>query len=529
MQNQPDTGLPHVSVIVRAFNEEEHLGRLLEGIFVQKIDFTLEVILVDSGSTDGTLEVASGYPVKVVHIAPEDFSFGRSLNVGIAEARAEICVIVSAHCYPMDSRWIPELVAPFSDAKTALVYGRQRGGQTTKYSEEQIFARWFPAKSVDDYQVSFCNNANSAIRRKTWESHPFDEELTGLEDIEWARRVRSEGYRISYRATATVYHVHDESRQQIYNRYYREALAYRQIYTNETFRFYDFARFFLMNTFGDSVHALRDGCFIENAIEIPVFRFLQFWATYRAHTRSGISKDMQRQLYYPRLRLFRKKSKSPKQTGAAKPRIYDISRPLSAKAPVWPGAKNFSLEWTKRFERDGVNESHLSFNLHTGTHMDAPFHFAADGARLEGISLDALIGKAQVLQYFSSGPIDVSFFEAAEIANDCRRLLLRTRNSLPQSSAIFDPNFVAVSSESAQWLVDRGIELIGIDGPSIQPFHDEDNRVHQVLLAAGVIVLEGLDLKDVEPAHYHLTALPLNIPEAEGAPVRAILAQEEAQ
>jgi arylformamidase len=123
----------------------------------------------------------------------------------------------------------------------------------------------------------------------------------------------------------------------------------------------------------------------------------------------------------------------------------------------------------------------------------------------------------------------VSFFEAAEIANDCRRLLLRTRNSLPQSSAMFDPNFVAVSSESAQWLVDRGIELIGIDGPSIQPFHDEDNRVHQVLLAAGVIVLEGLDLKDVEPAHYHLTALPLNIPEAEGAPVRAILAQEEAQ
>jgi len=295
---------PKVSIIIRAFNEAEHLGRLLEGISFQKVDFPIETILVDSGSTDRTLEVASGYPVEIVHITPEEFSFGRSLNMGLASAQGDYCAIVSAHCYPMDERWLADLVAPFAEPRTALVYGRQRGAEKTKYSEEQIFARWFPDQSVDDYQVSFCNNANSAIRRAVWQSHPFDEELPGLEDIDWARRVRGEGYRISYQATASVYHVHDESRQQIYRRYFREALAYRQIYPDEAFRFFDFVRFFLMNTTTDIVHAVRDGRFMPNAFEIPAFRCLQFWATYRAHARSGISKEMQEQLYYPRLQLI---------------------------------------------------------------------------------------------------------------------------------------------------------------------------------------------------------------------------------
>ncbi len=325
---------PQVSIIVRAFNEEEHLGRLSEGIYFQKFDFPIEVILVDSGSTDRTLEVASAFPVKIIHIAPEEFSFGRSLNFGLAAAQGDFCAIVSAHCYPVDQHWLADLVAPFADERTALVYGRQRGGETTKYSEEQIFASWFPSESVEDYQVSFCNNANSAIRRAVWKSHPFDEELPGLEDIDWARRVRREGYRISYQATAGVYHVHDENRRQIYRRYYREALAYRQIYPDEAFRFFDFARFFLMNTISDAVHAVRDGCFMANASEIPVFRCLQFWATYRAHARSGITKEMQRQLYYPRLQLLTKPPATRAEPDKAKVRASDGSRPHATGSPV---------------------------------------------------------------------------------------------------------------------------------------------------------------------------------------------------
>lgn len=319
---------PQVSIIVRAFNEEAHLGRLLEGVYFQKVDFPIEVILVDSGSTDRTLEIASAFPVKVVHIAPEEFSFGRSLNFGLAAAQGDFCAIVSAHCYPVDQDWLANLVAPFADVQTALVYGRQRGDERTKYSEEQIFASWFPDESVDDYQVAFCNNANSAIRRSVWKGHPFDEALSGLEDIDWARRVRREGHRISYQATAGVRHVHDESRQQIYRRYYREAFAYRQIYPDEAFGLFDFARFFLMNTLSDAVHAARDGCFLANAFEIPVFRGLQFWATYRAHARSGITKEMQRQLYYPR--LLTKPPTSRARPEKATVGASDVSRPDAA-------------------------------------------------------------------------------------------------------------------------------------------------------------------------------------------------------
>ena len=318
---------PQGSIIVRAFNEEQHLGRLLEGISFQKCDIPIEVILVDSGSTDRTLEVASAFPVTIVHITPEEFSFGRSLNVGLAVAQGEYCVIVSAHCYPMDEHWLSELLAPFADERTALVYGRQRGGETTKYSEEQIFASWFPNESVADYQVAFCNNANSAIRRAVWKSHPFDEELPGLEDIDWARRVRREGHRIGYQATAGVVHVHDENRRQIYQRYYREALAYRQIYPDEAFRLFDFARFFSMNVFGDAFHAIRDGCFLSNAIEIPIFRYLQFWATYRAHARTGISKEMQRQLYYPRVQLSTNRGAARREPDVANTRASNSSLP----------------------------------------------------------------------------------------------------------------------------------------------------------------------------------------------------------
>jgi D-3-phosphoglycerate dehydrogenase len=325
---------PYVSIIVRAFNEEEHLGRLLEGIYFQKVDFPIEVILVDSGSTDRTLEIAAAFPVRIVHIAPEEFSFGRSLNLGVASAQGDLCVIVSAHCYPVDQDWLTNLVAPFTDERTALVYGRQRGDERTRYSEEQIFASWFPDESVDDYQVSFCNNANSAIRRSVWKNHPYDEELPGLEDIDWARRVRRENHRISYQATAGVHHVHDENRQQIYRRYYREALAYRQIYPDEAFRLFDFARFFVMNTLSDAAHAVRDGCFLANAAGIPVFRGLQFWATYRAHARSGITKEMQRQLYYPRLQLRSRPLAEPVAAEAEEIRSAEVARPQATGNPV---------------------------------------------------------------------------------------------------------------------------------------------------------------------------------------------------
>ena len=123
------------SIVIRCYNEEEHIGKLLRGIFEQTIS-NVELIIVDSGSTDSTLEIASEYPVKIVSIKPSEFTFGRSLNLGCQEATGEYIVIVSAHVYPVYQDWLSNLIAPFSDPKVALTYGRQQGNETTKYQKQ---------------------------------------------------------------------------------------------------------------------------------------------------------------------------------------------------------------------------------------------------------------------------------------------------------------------------------------------------------------------------------------------------------
>ena len=138
------------SIIIRAYNEEAHIGRLLTGLSQQNLgDF--EVILVDSGSTDATVDIVRGgswnFPIHVHHIQPEQFSFGRSLNLGIRHAMGDVIVIASAHVYPVYPDWIEKLIAPLADEKAGLAYGKQRGGKTTRFSEHQIFAAWFPDRS----------------------------------------------------------------------------------------------------------------------------------------------------------------------------------------------------------------------------------------------------------------------------------------------------------------------------------------------------------------------------------------------
>ncbi|HEY2982036.1 MAG TPA: glycosyltransferase family A protein, partial [Anaerolineales bacterium] len=178
------------SVIIRAYNEEKHLGRLLEGISHQSVK-DVELILVDSGSTDRTVSIAESFGVRVVHIRPGEFTFGRSLNLGVRAATRELVVIASAHVYPVYPDWLECLLRPFEDEAVALVYGKQRGGETAKFSEQQVFHQWYPDGDVPRQPSPFCNNANAAIRRSLWEAHPYDEALTGLEDLDWAKWAQS--------------------------------------------------------------------------------------------------------------------------------------------------------------------------------------------------------------------------------------------------------------------------------------------------------------------------------------------------
>jgi glycosyltransferase involved in cell wall biosynthesis len=288
-----------VSLIIRCYNEEQHIGRLLSGVMQQTIADDVEIILVDSGSTDATVSIASRYPVHVVSIRPEEFSFGYSLNRGCREATGEFLVMASAHVYPVYADWLERLLAPFADPDIALVYGRQIGNEQTKYSEHQVFARWFPEQSQRYQDTPFCNNANAAVRRSVWEQLPYDETLTGLEDIDWAQRAMQQGYKVAYAADAEIVHVHDETPKRIYNRYRREAIALKRIFPHEQFRLRDFIRLFSANVINDYVHAWRDRVLRRNLRDIFVFRLMQFWGTYRGFAQGSVTSQLKQTFYYP--------------------------------------------------------------------------------------------------------------------------------------------------------------------------------------------------------------------------------------
>jgi rhamnosyltransferase len=288
-----------ISIVIRAYNEAEHIERLMIGIGAQTVA-PHEVILVDSGSTDETVSIARGYGARIVDVDPAEFTFGRALNRGCAAAGGDICVFPSGHVYPVSSTWLEQLVEPFHDERVALSYGRQRGSETNKFSEHRIFAQWFPAASACPQTSYFCNNANCAIRRSTWEELPYDETLTGLEDLAWAKAVRARGGWIAYVAEAEVVHVHDETWEQVQARYRREAMAMRSIDEHSHFTRGDFVRLLARNVLFDMRAAWRQGILREELGSIVMFRYHQLAGTYRGfHGPPEVSAQLRARLYYP--------------------------------------------------------------------------------------------------------------------------------------------------------------------------------------------------------------------------------------
>lgn len=288
-----------LSIVIRAYNEEENIERLMLGIAAQRLQ-AHEVIVVDSGSTDATVEIARNHGAKIVPIKKSEFTFGRALNRGCAEANGDILVFASAHVYPVYDTWLEKLVEPFEDSNVVLSYGRQRGNELTKFSEHQVFARWFPRTSEFPQRTYFCNNANCAIRRSTWEEQPYDESITGLEDLAWAKAAQARGGQLAYVAEAEIVHVHNETWQQIQNRYRREAIAMRSIVENAHFTRADFARLFFRTAFQDSRAAWRGGVLRKELSSILRFRWHQNLGTYRGYNDPPeISTQLRKRFYYP--------------------------------------------------------------------------------------------------------------------------------------------------------------------------------------------------------------------------------------
>jgi len=288
------------SIIIRAYNEEKHLGRLLEGIRHQTLK-DVEIILVDSGSTDSTVEIAESYGARLVKIPSEEFTFGRSLNFGVREATYEYLVIASAHVYPVYPDWLASLMHPLLDGQVALTYGKQRGPASAKFSEQQIFHQWFPETSNLRQETAFCNNANAAIRKNIWKKNPYDETLTGLEDLAWGKWAKEHGYAIAYVAEAEVIHVHHETPRAVFNRYRREAMAFKRIHPESHFSIYDFARLTATNIASDVWHAARERALWRNLGSIFWFRLMQFHGTRLGHRQAGlVTPQLRETFYYPR-------------------------------------------------------------------------------------------------------------------------------------------------------------------------------------------------------------------------------------
>lgn len=289
-----------VSVIIRCFNEERHIGTLLEHVYHQTVHDP-QVIVVDSGSTDGTLGIVERFPVRLVRVNPADFTFGYSLNQGCRAATGAYLVMASAHVVPCGPEWIRRLVGPFADPRVALVYGRQVGDEKTKFSEHQLFAKQYPPQSNLDQRTPFCNNANAAIRRSLWLEHAYNEALSGLEDLAWGKWAVERGLRIAYNADAAVIHIHEESAAQIKRRHMREALALKQIFPDSHITLLNFVALLLSNIGRDLLAALRRGQAVGRLFEILMFRTMQYWGTYRGmNYRSPLTHELITKFYYPR-------------------------------------------------------------------------------------------------------------------------------------------------------------------------------------------------------------------------------------
>jgi arylformamidase len=202
--------------------------------------------------------------------------------------------------------------------------------------------------------------------------------------------------------------------------------------------------------------------------------------------------------------------------------IYDITLPLSAELPTYPGDPVLEIRDSLTLAGgDAANVSLLNFGAHTGTHVDAPAHFIEGGKKVESLALEVLLGEAEVVEV----PTDIRVITEEFVKTRSPRVLFKTRNSEYWGNTDFKTNFTYLNLPAAKRLIENGVKLVGIDYLSIEKFGSEKHEVHRALLSHEVIILEGLNLTDVPAGKYELICLPLRLRSnlGDGAPARAVL------
>jgi arylformamidase len=202
--------------------------------------------------------------------------------------------------------------------------------------------------------------------------------------------------------------------------------------------------------------------------------------------------------------------------------LFDISPPIDTSTPVWPGDTRVDIERVWRMEAGSpVNVARLTLSPHTGAHADAPLHYDEHGAPIGQVALDTYIGACRVVHCLGASPLVMPEHVAAHLIDIPARILLRTYAHAPLDA--WDDNFCAVAPDTIDMLADKGVKLIGIDTPSLDPQHSKTMDAHGRIRAHGMAILEGLVLDAVAPGDYELIALPLKFSTLDASPVRAVL------
>jgi arylformamidase len=207
-------------------------------------------------------------------------------------------------------------------------------------------------------------------------------------------------------------------------------------------------------------------------------------------------------------------------------KMHDVTVPMAEGMPTWPGDPGLSVKLFKSMARgDRSNVTELNLGVHTGTHIDAPFHFEPGGAGVDTLPLELLIGRCRVMDASDAAEcIDRARLEAADLKG-VTRLLFKTRNShwWKENDRRFHHEFVYLDHAGAEYLIEQGIKLVGIDYLSIEKYKSPDHATHHALLQNGVIIIEGLNLSEISAGDYELIALPMKLAGADGAPTRVVL------
>lgn len=204
------------------------------------------------------------------------------------------------------------------------------------------------------------------------------------------------------------------------------------------------------------------------------------------------------------------------------PTVYDVTVPLVPGLPVYPGDPPFEIEPVQRLGSGPFSLSRMSLATHTGTHVDAPAHFVPGGATIDLLPLEILLGKARVVEVPARERIDRADLEPQDLRDDLR-ILLKTRMSGQMLKPGFQEDHLYLSGDAAAYLAQVGLKLVGFDYLSVDRYGAQDYPAHHALLEAGVIIVEGLDLSEVEPGEYDMACLPLRVADGDGAPARVIL------